>query len=117
MRRILIVDDAGFMRFSLKSLLESNGFEVVGEAQNGLVGVEKYKALRPDIVTMDISMPEMDGIAALKAIKLMDPSAKVIMISAMGKEHAMREALGYGAKAFIMKPFKANNVLETLILV
>lgn len=86
MKRILIVDDAGFMRTSLKMMLERHGHEVVGEAENGIIAVTKYKEMKPDIVTMDITMPVCDGIKAVKLIKEFDPNAKVIMISSMGQE-------------------------------
>ncbi len=114
MKKVLIVDDAAFMRLSLKTMLEKNGYEVVGEAEDGSVGVKKYKELKPDFVTMDITMPEMDGIKALKSIKEFDPESKVIMISAMGQDSMVREAVISGAKGFIVKPFKEEHVLKTL---
>jgi two-component system, chemotaxis family, chemotaxis protein CheY len=114
MAKVLIVDDATFMRFAIKTLLEKNGFEVVGEAENGAIGVKKYMELKPDIVTMDITMPEMNGLEAVKAIKKFDPSAKVVMMSAMGQEGMVKEAIMSGAKSFIVKPFKDEHVLNTL---
>ncbi|SCN24866.1 Chemotaxis protein CheY [Clostridium sp. N3C] len=114
MKKILIVDDAAFMRMSLKAILEDNGFEVVGEAPNGKVGVEKFVELKPDLVTMDITMPELDGIGALKVIKKIDPNAKVVMVSAMGQEKFVRESIMNGAKSFIVKPFKDDHVVKTL---
>lgn len=114
MKRVLIVDDATFMRFSLKSILSKNGFDVVGEAENGLIGINKYQELRPDIVTMDITMPEKNGIEALKEILKIDPKAKVLMVSAMGQESCVMEAITIGAKGFIVKPFKNDYVVETL---
>jgi two-component system, chemotaxis family, chemotaxis protein CheY len=114
MKRVLIVDDAAFMRMSLKTMLEKNGFEVVGEAENGLVGVNKYKSLKPDLVTMDITMPEMDGINALRAIKAVDPDAKIIMITAIGQEPMVRDAIMSGAKGFIVKPFKEEGVINSI---
>lgn len=114
MKKILIVDDAAFMRMSLKAILESNGFEVVGEAPNGKVGVEKYIALKPDLVTMDITMPELDGIGALQEIRKFDPNAKVVMVSAMGQEKFVRDSVMQGAKSFIVKPFKNDHVIKTL---
>lgn len=114
MKRVLIVDDAAFMRASLKQILEKNGFVVVGEAENGLAGVKKYKESNPDIVTMDITMPEMDGIAALKEIKKHDKDAKVVIVSAMGQEPYIMEAVMIGAKGFIVKPFREDHVLKTL---
>lgn len=114
MKKVLIVDDAAFMRLSIKTMLEGNGYEIVGEAENGAIGVQMYKELRPDIVTMDITMPEMTGIEALKEIKAFDPSAKVIMLSAMGQEKMVKEAIISGAKTFIVKPFKEDHVVQTL---
>ncbi len=112
--RILIVDDAAFMRMMIKNILTSNGYEVVGEAENGLQAVEKYKELKPDLVTMDITMPEMDGIAAVKEIKKIDPNARVIMCSAMGQQSMVIEAIQAGAKDFIVKPFNPQRVLEAV---
>jgi len=114
MKRVLIVDDAAFMRMALKTILEKNGFEVVAEAENGAMGVKKYISCQPDLVTMDITMPEMDGIRALKEIKAIDPNAKVVMISALGQEPHIKEAIKLGAKYFIVKPFKEEHVIEIL---
>ena len=114
MKRVLIVDDAAFMRMSLKTILEKNGFQVVGEAENGSVAIKKYKELQPDIVTMDITMPEMDGIQALKEIRQFDSDSKVVMISALGQEVYVREAVMSGAKGFVVKPFKEDYVIQTL---
>lgn len=112
--RILVVDDAAFMRMMIKDILTKNGFEVVGEANDGAQAVEKYKELRPDLVTMDITMPEMDGIAALKEIKKMDGGARVIMCSAMGQQAMVIDAIQAGAKDFIVKPFQADRVIEAI---
>lgn len=112
--KILIVDDAAFMRMMIKDILSKNGYEVVGEAQDGAVAVEKYKELKPDLVTMDITMPEMDGIAALKEIKKFDANAKVIMCSAMGQQAMVIDAIQAGAKDFIVKPFQADRVIEAI---
>lgn len=114
MKRVLIVDDAAFMRMAIKNILVKNGFEVVGEAENGKMGCEKYAELKPDVVTMDITMPEMDGVKALKVIKQYDPTAKVVMITAMGQESMVKDAIISGAKGFIVKPFKEENVLSAL---
>ena len=114
MKRVLVVDDAAFMRLTIKRILDGNGFEVVGEAENGAIAVKKYKELKPDIVTMDITMPEMTGLEALKSIREFDPEAKVIMVSAMGQEAMVREAVMLGAKSFIIKPFKNDHVIQTL---
>ena len=112
--RILIVDDAAFMRMMIKDILTKNGFEVVGEAENGAKAVEKYQELRPDLTTMDITMPEMDGISAVKQIKKIDPAAKVIMCSAMGQQAMVIEAIQSGARDFIVKPFQPDRVLEAV---
>ena len=115
MKKVLIIDDAIFMRAALRLMLEKNGYTVVGEAENGKAGVTKFNQLRPDIVTMDITMPEMDGVEALKEIMNIDKTAKVIMVSAVGQERIVREAIIAGAKSFIVKPFKDEHVLKTLI--
>lgn len=112
--RILIVDDAAFMRMMIRDILSKNGFEVVGEAQDGAQAIEKFKELRPDLITMDITMPEMDGIAALKEIKKLDPGAKVIMCSAMGQQAMVIDAIQAGAKDFIVKPFQTDRVIEAI---
>lgn len=112
--RILITDDALFMRVTLKNILTQNGYEVVGEAQNGRESVELYQKLRPDLVTMDITMPELDGISALKEIKASDPNAKVIMCTAMGQKNMVVEAIQAGAKDFIVKPFQPERVIEAV---
>ena len=114
MARVLIVDDATFMRMMVKDILEKNGYEVIGEANNGIKAVEIYKAENPDIVTMDITMPEMDGIEAVKQIKAFDPSAKIVMCSAMGQQSMVMDAIKAGAKDFIVKPFQADRVLEAV---
>lgn len=114
MKRILIIDDAMFMRKSLRLILERNGFEVVGEAENGMIGVKKYLELKPDLVTLDITMPVMDGISALKELKKADNNAKVVMVSAMGQEAYVREAVMQGAKSFIVKPFTEVQVIKVL---
>ena len=113
-KRILIVDDAAFMRMMIKDILVKNGFEVVGEAADGLQAIDKYMELKPDLVTMDITMPEMDGIAALKAIKEKDPTAKIIMCSAMGQQAMVIDAISAGANDFIVKPFQADRVVEAI---
>jgi len=114
MKKILIVDDAAFMRASLKMMLTKNGFEIIGEAENGNMALEQYKLLSPEVVTMDITMPECNGIEALKKIKSFDKNAKVVMISAMGQEGMVVEAVMAGAKGFIVKPFNEAKVLEVL---
>lgn len=114
MKKVLIVDDASFMRNSLKLMLQRNGFNVVGDAENGAIAVSKYSELQPEIVTMDITMPEMDGIQALKEIRQLDPNAKVVMISAMGQEIYVKEAVLAGAKGFLLKPFKEEQVISAL---
>lgn len=114
MKKVLIIDDALFMRASLKMMLERNGFQVIGEAENGAVGIEKFKELRPDIVTMDITMPEMDGLQALKEIKKIDPDANVVVVSAMGQQACVVDAISNGAKNFIVKPFQEEHIIKTL---
>ncbi|MZQ99750.1 MAG: response regulator [Acidaminobacter sp.] len=114
MKRVLIVDDAAFMRMAIKNILQKNNFEVVGEAENGLVGVKKYLELQPDLVTMDITMPEMTGLDALKQIRKLDSNANVVMVSAMGQESMVKDSIINGAKSFIVKPFKEDHVLQTL---
>lgn len=113
-KRILVVDDAAFMRMMIKDILTKNGYEVVGEADNGLKAVEKYKELNPDLVLMDITMPEMDGIEAVKKIKALDPGALIVMCSAMGQQAMVIESIQSGAKDFIVKPFQADRVLEAI---
>jgi len=112
--RVLIVDDAAFMRMMLKNILTKAGFEVAGEAANGNEAIERYKDLLPDLVTMDITMPEMDGLQALKSIKTIDPKAKVIMASAMGQQSMVIEAIQSGAVDFIVKPFNEERVIEAI---
>ena len=113
-KNILICDDAAFMRMMIKDILSKNGYEIAGEAENGLKAVEKYKEVKPDLVMMDITMPEMDGIQALKKIKEEDPSATVIMCSAMGQQAMVIESIQSGAKDFIVKPFDKDRVLEAV---
>ena len=114
MPKVLIVDDAAFMRKLLRNILFSGGFDIVGEAENGKQAVELYKKLRPDIVTMDIIMPEMNGIEALKEIKKIDPNAKVVMCTAVGQEQMVKTAIKFGARGYIVKPFQAPKVIEEL---
>ncbi len=113
-KRIMICDDAAFMRMMIKDILGKNGFEVAGEAENGAIAVTKYDELKPDLVLMDITMPEMDGIQALKKIKEKDPSASVIMCSAMGQQAMVIEAIQSGARDFIVKPFQPERVVEAV---
>ncbi|OOB75998.1 two-component system response regulator [Clostridium haemolyticum] len=114
MSKVLIVDDAAFMRMMIKDILEKNGYEIAGEASNGIKAVELYKSEKPDVVTMDITMPDMDGIEAVKEIKAFDPCAKIIMCSAMGQQTMVMDAIKSGAKDFIVKPFQADRVLEAV---
>src|SRR5699024_3914873 len=113
-KNILVVDDAAFMRMKLKDILEKNGYTVVGEAANGLEAVTMYQELQPDLVTMDITMPEMDGIDALKQIKAADAAADVIMWSAMGQQGMVRDAMKAGGLNFIVKPFDTARVVKSL---
>ena len=112
--RVLIVDDAKFMRSLVRGALEGSGYEIVGEAENGIQAVEKYQIESPDAVLMDISMPEMDGLNALRAIREMDPAARVAMLTAMGQQNVVIEAIKAGAKDFIVKPFEPDRVLKSL---
>jgi len=112
MGRILIVDDTLFMRTLLKNILFSGGHEIVGEAGDGTEAVEKYQALKPDLVTMDVVMPKMNGIEALKEIKKFDPSAKVVMCTAVGQEQMVKLAIKTGARGYVVKPFQAPKVLD-----
>ena len=113
-KRILVADDAAFMRMMIKDILVKNGYEIAGEAGNGKEAVEQYQKLKPDLVLMDITMPVMDGIEALKEIRAADPSARVIMCTAMGQEAMVIECIKAGARDFIVKPFTANRVLESI---
>lgn len=113
-KNILICDDAAFMRMMIKDILTKNGYNVAGEAENGVKAVEKYKELNPDLVLMDITMPEMDGIQALKEIKSTNAGALVIMCSAMGQQAMVIESIQAGAKDFIVKPFQADRVIEAV---
>lgn len=114
MINVLIVDDAAFMRMMIKDILEKNNFNVVGEASNGIQAIEIYKKKKPDIVTMDITMPDMDGIEAVKQIKEFDKNAKIIVCSAMGQQAMVIDAIKAGAKDFIVKPFQADRVIEAI---
>ena len=112
--RVLIVDDAAFMRGMIKNILVDNGYEVVGNAENGIEAVEFYEKLKPDVVIMDITMPEKDGISAVKEIIALDSEAIIVMCSAMGQQDLVLEALKLGAKDFIVKPFRPEKILEAI---
>lgn len=114
MNRVLIVDDATFMRMMIRDILEQNGFDIVAEAKDGTSAIEQYKKYKPDIVTMDITMPDMDGIKTLEHIKKIDSNAKIIMCTAMGQQAMVMEAIRAGAKDFIVKPFEEDQVLEAM---
>jgi len=114
MASVLIVDDAAFMRMMIKDILVKNGYNVVGEAENGLRAIEKYKELSPDLVIMDITMPDMDGIQAVRQIKKINADAKIIMCSAMGQQAMVIESIQAGARDFIVKPFQADRFLEAV---
>ncbi|HHX95896.1 MAG TPA: response regulator [Clostridia bacterium] len=111
---ILIVDDAAFMRMMLKEILTKNGYEVVGEAEDGMSAIDKYQDLNPDLVTMDITMPNMDGITAVREIKKLDVKAKIVMCSAMGQQTMVIDAIQAGAHDFIVKPFQPARVIEAV---
>ena len=111
MARVLVVDDAAFMRKMVSDALAKAGHEVIGEACNGVEAVESFRALKPELTTLDITMPEKDGLAALKEIIELDPAARVIMCSALGQESKVLESIKLGAKDFVVKPFQADRVL------
>ena len=113
-RNVLVCDDAAFMRMMIKDILTKNGYNIAGEAENGLKAVEKYAEVKPDLTLMDITMPEMDGIQALKKIKESDPNATFIMCSAMGQQAMVIESIQAGARDFIVKPFQADRVIEAV---
>ncbi|MCL4515992.1 MAG: response regulator [Firmicutes bacterium] len=113
-KKILIIDDAAFMRTMLKDILTKGGYEVVGEAESGTTAIDKFKELQPDLVTMDITMPELDGISAVKEIKKVNPNAVIIMCSAMGQQAMVIDAIQAGAKDFVVKPFQPDRVLDAV---
>jgi two-component system chemotaxis response regulator CheY len=112
--RVLVVDDAIFMRKMISDILEGNDMEIVGEADTGASAVERYKELKPDLVTMDIIMPEMNGIDAVKEIMAVDSQARIVMCSALGQQALVQEAMGAGAKDFLIKPFNPARVIEVV---
>jgi len=114
MARVLIVDDAAFMRKMLGDVLAKGGHEVIGEGANGTEAIAQYQALRPDIMTLDITMPEKDGLAALREILTLEPGAKIVMCSALGQESKVLEAIKSGAKDFVVKPFQPDRVLDAI---
>lgn len=112
--RVLVVDDSLFMRTAMTKILTDNGMEIVGQADNGLAAIEKYQELRPDLVTMDIIMPEMNGIDAVRGILAIDPKAVIVMCSALGQKALVDDALNAGATDFLVKPFNASTVVEVV---
>jgi two-component system chemotaxis response regulator CheY len=114
MARVLVVDDAAFMRKMVTDALSGGGHEIVGEAGNGAEAITRYQELRPDVMTLDITMPEKDGLTALREIIAVDPAAKVIMCSALGQESKVLESIKLGAKDFVVKPFQADRVLSAV---
>jgi two-component system chemotaxis response regulator CheY len=114
MKKVLVVDDAAFMRITIKNMLSKNGFEIAGEAENGLQAIQKCSELKPDIITLDITMPEVSGIDALREIMKINPQTAVIMVSAMGQESMVKEAVMLGAKGFVVKPFKEEVIMAAL---
>ncbi len=114
MKTVLIVDDAKFMRYVIRRMLSRNGYEIIGEADNGEDAIAQYQALHPDLVTLDITMPRMDGITALKKIREVDEGACVVMLTSMGQEAYVRDAIEAGARGFVVKPFNEKGVLTAL---
>jgi two-component system chemotaxis response regulator CheY len=114
MARVLVVDDAAFMRKMVSDALVKGGHEVVGEAGNGVEAVARFQELRPDLMTLDITMPEKDGLSALADVMAADPSAKVVMCSALGQESKVLEAIKLGAKDFVVKPFQPDRVIDAV---
>ncbi len=114
MARVLVVDDAAFMRMTIKKMLEAHGHSVIAEAENGLEAVKKYIEAKPDVVLLDITMPEMNGVEALKRIKELEPGARVIICSAMGQQAMVAQAIQYGAKDFIVKPFEEDRLIAAV---
>jgi len=112
--KILIVDDARFMRMLLKDILVKAGYDVIGEAANGKEAIELYKKLKPDLVTMDIIMPDMSGVDVVRELKKIDPNVKVIMVTAIGQQALVEEAIEAGAKDYIVKPFQSSRVIEAV---
>lgn len=113
-KRMLLVDDAVFIRLKLKALLTDMGHEVVGEASNGAEAIEQYQRFKPEVVLMDITMPGMNGLTALKEIKKIDPHAIVVMVSAMGSQEFVLDAITAGARDFIVKPFETERIRKVL---
>jgi two-component system chemotaxis response regulator CheY len=111
---VLVCDDAIFMRTMISDILEQSGFEIIGQAESGVQAVEQYRKLKPDLVTMDIVMPDMGGIDAVREITKLDPNAKILMCSAMGQQALVVEAIQAGAKDFVVKPFQPSRVLEAV---
>jgi len=114
MAKILIVDDSRTSRKMLRNILESSGHEIVDEAVNGQDGVQKFQALKPDVITLDITMPIVDGVEALKMIKALDPSSKVIMVTAAGQKNKMIDCIKAGANEFLTKPFDQQEILDVI---
>lgn len=111
---ILVVDDSRFVRLSIMKMLRAGGFDIVGEAEDGLIAIEKYKALKPDLVIMDIMMPNMDGIDAIKKIRELDPNSKIIVCSSLHQTEVIKEATIAGALRFIFKPFEMNSLVQNV---
>lgn len=117
MASILIVDDAAFMRLTIKQMVEADGYSVIGEAGNGIDAVKKYSALNPDVVILDLTMPEMGGLEAIKRIKEVDPGARIVVCSAMGQQEMIAHAIQYGAQDFIVKPFEKSRLIAAIVKV
>lgn len=113
-KKVLIVDDSSFLRNSLKKILEDSGYEVIGMAENGLEAISKYKELKPDLITLDIIMPQMNGMESLKLLRSVDPNVCVIMVSSMSSEQSVLDCVEAGAKNYILKPFEEKRVIEVI---
>lgn len=114
MKRVLIVDDTDVMRMMIRLALEGEGFEIIGEATDGIMAVEMYKELRPDVVTLDITMPGQDGLQAAEQIRAFDPEANIVMVTALGQEDKIKEAVNLGAKEFLVKPFEPTRIVSAV---
>lgn len=114
MAKVLVVDDAAFMRMKIRQTLEDAGHETIGEAENGIEAIQKFVSLKPDVVLLDVAMPEMNGVETLKRLKDIEPEAKVVMCTAAGQQAIVADAIQYGANGFIVKPFEPRSLVDTV---